>query len=79
MNPQYFILFAFLLCSAMSFITGTSFGTVGTMGIVCMTIAKSLDINTVIVGGAIISGLYFGDRCSPNVVNLAIRDLKKKP
>lgn len=64
-NPRYFILCSFLLCSLMSFITGTSFGTVGTMGIVCMTIAKSLGINPVITGGAVLSGIYFGDRCSP--------------
>lgn len=64
-NPKYFILCTFLLCSIMSFITGTSFGTVGTMGVVCMTIAKSLGINPVITGGAILSGIYFGDRCSP--------------
>ncbi len=64
-NPKYFILCTFLLCSVMSFITGTSFGTVGTMGVVCMTIAKSIGLNPVIVGGAVLSGIYFGDRCSP--------------
>ena len=64
-NPKYFIVCTFLLCSIMSFVTGTSFGTVGTMGVVCMTIAKSIGINPVIVGGAVLSGIYFGDRCSP--------------
>ena len=64
-NPKYFIVCTFLLCSIMSFVTGTSFGTVGTMGVVCMTIAKSIGINPVIVSGAVLSGIYFGDRCSP--------------
>lgn len=65
MSAQYFILSAFLLCSLVSFLLGTSFGTVGTMGVVLIVLAKSgnVDINT--AAGAIIAGAYFGDRCSP--------------
>lgn len=65
LNAEYFILSAFLLCCLVSFLLGTSFGTVGTMGVVLIVMAKSgnVDINT--VAGAIIAGAYFGDRCSP--------------
>ncbi|HWR10131.1 MAG TPA: Na+/H+ antiporter NhaC family protein [Sporomusa sp.] len=65
MSAKYFILSAFLLCCLVSFLLGTSFGTVGTIGVVLIVLAKSgnVDINT--AAGAIIAGAYFGDRCSP--------------
>ena len=65
MNPSFFILYAFILCSIVSFLLGTSFGTVGTIGMILMVMVKGGDININIVAGAIISGAYFGDRCSP--------------
>lgn len=65
MNPNYFILYAFILCSIVSFLIGTSFGTVGTIGIILMVMVKGGGININIVAGAIIAGAYFGDRCSP--------------
>lgn len=60
-----FLAFSFVLCSILSFLTGTSFGTVSTMGIICMIMGKTLGINEVILAGAIISGIYVGDRGSP--------------
>lgn len=65
MNPNFFILYAFLLSCLVSFLLGTSFGTVGTIGVILMIMVKggSIDIN--LVAGAIIAGAYFGDRCSP--------------
>ncbi len=65
MNPSYFILYAFVLCSIVSFILGTSFGTVGTIGMILMVMAKGGGMNINIAAGAIIAGAYFGDRCSP--------------
>ena len=65
MNAQYFILFAFLLCCIVSFLLGTSFGTVGTIGVVLIVLAKSGSVDINIAAGAIIAGAYFGDRCSP--------------
>lgn len=64
-STKYFILSAFILSSLVSFLLGTSFGTVGTIGVVLIVLAKSgnVDINT--AAGAIIAGAYFGDRCSP--------------
>ena len=64
-TPGAFVLLAFLLCCGISFLTGTAFGTAATMGIICMTVAKSMGIEPVIIGGAILGGSYFGDRCSP--------------
>ncbi|MDR3563960.1 MAG: Na+/H+ antiporter NhaC family protein [Negativicutes bacterium] len=65
MSEQYFILFSFLLCCLVSFLLGTSFGTVGTIGVVLIILAKSGGVNINVAAGAIIAGAYFGDRCSP--------------
>lgn len=65
MNPDYFILFAFLLSCLVSFTLGTSFGTAGTIGVVLIVLAKGGDVNLSAAAGAIVSGAFFGDRCSP--------------
>ena len=64
-NPRYFVLCTFLLCSVMSFLTGTSFGTASTMGVICMLISNAAGLSPALTGGAILSGSFFGDRCSP--------------
>ena len=64
-NPQVFVLMTFILNAIVSFLMGTSFGTSATMGVICMTMAKSMGMNPVIVGGAMLSGALWGDRCSP--------------
>ncbi|MBU5483400.1 Na+/H+ antiporter NhaC family protein [Clostridium sp. MSJ-11] len=63
--PEVFILVTFLLCCILSVLTGTSFGTAATMGVICMTMANAIGANPILVGGAVLSGSYFGDRCSP--------------
>ena len=65
MKPELFVVITFLLNCLISVLTGTAFGTAATMGAVCMSVASSLSINPVLVGGAVLSGVYFGDRCSP--------------
>jgi NhaC family Na+:H+ antiporter len=44
---------------------GTAFGTAATMGVITMAIANTMGLNPVLVGGAVVSGVFFGDRCSP--------------
>lgn len=63
--PKIFILAAFLLAALMAYALGTSFGVAGTIGVILMTIARAGGVSTAMVGGAILSGLYFGDRGSP--------------
>lgn len=63
-KPSVFLLMAFLLNSLVSFLTGTSFGTGATMGVVCMTMAHAMGVSPVLAGGAALSGAFFGDRCS---------------
>lgn len=64
-NPDIMLPLDFLLCVFVSFLTGTSFGTAATMGVVAMVISNSMGINPMLSGGAIISGIFFGDRASP--------------
>jgi len=64
-TPQYFIVVAFLLTVLLSFALGTSFGVVSTAGVVLMALARSGGVNEIIVAGAILSGVYFGDRGAP--------------
>lgn len=64
-SPTIILLLTFLLCCLISLLTGTAFGTAATMGVICMTIANSTGIPPFYTGGAILAGVYFGDRCSP--------------
>ncbi|WP_129596102.1 Na+/H+ antiporter NhaC family protein [Anaerophilus nitritogenes] len=81
MNPHFFILYTFLISCMVSFLLGTSFGTISTVGLALMLIAKTGNINVNLAAGAIMSGTYFGDRCSPMsssanlVANLTQTDL----
>lgn len=63
--PSIFIIVVFLLNCLVSVLTGTAFGTVATVGVICMTIGNVMGENPLFVAGAILSGIYFGDRCSP--------------
>ncbi|MFL0266638.1 Na+/H+ antiporter NhaC family protein [Candidatus Clostridium radicumherbarum] len=65
LNPHIFILCTFLISSVVSFLIGTSFGTIGTVGIALMVMARGGGVSIPITAGAILSGAYFGDRCSP--------------
>ena len=64
-RPSVFLLMSFLLNCLVSFLTGTAFGTAATMGVICMTMARTMGVDPVWAGGAVLSGAYFGDRCSP--------------
>lgn len=72
-SPSYFLVTACIVCSFISIFTGTSWGTVGTLGIAFMGIAQGLGIPQGPAAGAIITGAYFGDKLSPfsDTTNLA--------
>ncbi len=65
LNPHLFAFWSFLLCGALSSLIGTAFGTVSTLGVVCMITAHAAGFSETVVGGAILSGVFVGDRCSP--------------
>ncbi len=65
MHPSLFLPLTFLFNCGISALTGTSFGTAATMGVVCSAMGLSMHIPPVFTGGAVLSGIFFGDRCSP--------------
>ncbi len=65
LRPEVILLVSFLLNCGISVLTGTSFGTAATIGVICMSMGISAGANPLLLGGAILSGAFFGDRCSP--------------
>jgi NhaC family Na+:H+ antiporter len=72
-SPALFLLTACVVCSIVSLLTGTSYGTAGTIGIAFMGIAQGMEIPLGQAAGAIVAGSYFGDKISPfsDTTNLA--------
>ena len=72
-SPSVFLPAGLLLCSFMSLATGTSWGTVGTAGVVLMGIGEAMGLPIGLVAGMVISGAVFGDKMSPvsDTTNLA--------
>ena len=64
-KPKLFLLLAFLLCAAFSYVLGTSYGVSSTLGVILMALARSGGVDPTVTAGVILSGVYFGDRCSP--------------
>ena len=65
LSPNYFYMTACLICAIISASIGTSWTTVGTIGIGLVGIAVSMDLNPAIAAAAVISGAYVGDTSSP--------------
>ncbi len=63
--PPIFLIVTFALCCLLSYAIGTSFGIAGTVGVIFIALARSGGVDPVIAAGVIMSGVYFGDRCSP--------------
>ena len=73
LTPLWFLPIGLLLCSLTSIATGSSWGTVGTVGIALMGVGSGLGIPGPITAGMIVSGAYFGDKMSTisDTTNLA--------
>lgn len=73
LSPKIFLVAAVLVCCVVSLATGSSWSTMGTVGVALLGIGQSLGIPIGLVVGAIISGAYFGDKVSPlsETTNLA--------
>lgn len=65
MNPRYFLVLTCISCSIMSVASGTSWGTLSTLGVALMGVALGLGIPLPYVAGAIVVGSFFGDKMSP--------------
>jgi len=72
-SPAFYLVTACIVCSIISVVTGTSYGTAGTVGVAFIGIAQGLNIPLSHAAGAIVAGSYFGDKISPfsDTTNLA--------
>ena len=73
LSPSLFLAVGMLLCALMSVATGTSWGTVGTLGVVFIGIGSAMNIPLPLVAGMVVCGATFGDKMSPisDTTNLA--------
>ncbi|MEJ8554648.1 Na+/H+ antiporter NhaC family protein [Tepidibacter sp. Z1-5] len=76
-----FILLSFLIMSSISYILGTAVGSISTIGVVIITIGRTVGLNTSILAGSIVSGAFLGDRSSPisSALNLNIEMTNSNP
>lgn len=72
-SPNIFLVASVIVCAIVSLATGSSWSTMGTVGVALLGIGQSLGIPTGLVAGSIVSGSYFGDKLSPlsETTNLA--------
>lgn len=72
-SPSLFLVTACVVCGIISMLTGTAYGTAGTVGIAFIGVAQGMGIPLAPAAGAIVAGAYFGDKISPFAasVNLA--------
>ncbi len=73
LSPNYFYLSACVICALIAVSTGSSWTTVGTIGVGMMGVAAQMELSPFVTAGAVISGAYFGDKSSPlsDTANLA--------
>ena len=73
LSPAIFLIAACVICAIVSIATGSSWTTSATIGIALMGIGQALGLPAGMIGGAVLSGAYFGDKLSPlsDTTNLA--------
>ncbi len=73
LSPAVFYAAACVICCVVSLATGSSWTTVGTVGVALVGIATAQGLHLGLAAGAIVSGAYFGDKMSPlsDTTNLA--------
>jgi len=70
-SPQYLVLTAFVIAAIISTVTGTSWGSAGTVGVAIMGIAQGLDVNLAATAGAVVAGAYFGSEAASSGANVS--------
>ena len=75
-DPSLIYFYSFLICIVFSLLTGTSWGSAGTIGIVMISIGEVYGVDIAINAAAIVGGSFFGDKMSPlsdttNIASLA--------
>lgn len=72
-SPEYLYLTAFVVSAIVAVFTGTSWGAAGSIGVAFMGVSIGMDANMGAAAGAVVAGVYFGDKMSPlsDTTNLA--------
>lgn len=65
LQPNWFYPATALICALVALSIGSSWTTVGTIGVGLVGIASLVGVSPVITAGAVISGAYLGDKTSP--------------
>lgn len=63
--PSTFLPVTCIVCAIVSVATGTSWGTVGTLGLALLGVGEGMGIPMPLTAGAVVSGAWFGDKMSP--------------
>lgn len=73
LSPTYFLVAACVISCIVALASGNAWTAAGTIGIALMGVSEGLGINPAMAAGAVISGVYFGDKISPlsETTNLA--------
>jgi NhaC family Na+:H+ antiporter len=73
LNPTIFLVACCIACAVTSLVSGSSWSTAATIGVAMVGVGRALGIPDGLIGGAIVSGSYFGDKISPlsDTTNLA--------
>lgn len=64
-SPSIIVPLTFVLCAVTSLFTGSSFGSIATMGLALFGVGTSMGISGALMAGAVCSGAFFGDKMSP--------------
>ncbi|NJP37717.1 Na+/H+ antiporter NhaC family protein [Alkalicoccus luteus] len=64
-HPGYFLTASFLIASVMSLTVGSAVGSLSIVGIPLIGAGTALGVAPVLLGGALVSGAFVGDRTSP--------------
>ena len=64
-SPKLFLFTACIVCGMTALATGSSWSSIGTVGVALMGVGAGLGIPPAMTAGAIVSGAYFGDKMSP--------------
>jgi NhaC family Na+:H+ antiporter len=65
LQPNWFYPASAIICAVVALSIGSSWTTVGTIGVGLVGIASLIGVSPVITAGAVISGAYLGDKTSP--------------
>jgi NhaC family Na+:H+ antiporter len=65
LSPEIFLPSCLIICCITSIATGSSWTTVGTVGIALLGVGASLDVPAPMIVGCVVSGAFFGDKMSP--------------